>query len=117
MLHKVDSESSRAMKLAIKEAFETRQKDAVIFTQFIKAERDQLVHQYDTDVYADDFITLGIELSGTVELSNLDECIYKPLGSGPYASEDARDVLKLAIDWWLRELEWIDSKALEIQTN
>ncbi len=117
VLRKVDSEFSPTMKLAIREAFETRQKDAVIFTQFIKAERDQLIHQYDTNVYADNVITLGIELNGTIEPSNLDECIFKPLESGFYAGEDARDVLKLAIDWWSSELDWIDGKILEIEKN
>jgi hypothetical protein len=83
VLNKVDSKSSPAMKVAIREAFETRQKDAVIFKEFIKGERDQLIHQYDSDVYAGDTITLGVESDGVVELSDLDECLYKPIENGP----------------------------------
>ena len=47
-LEKVDSKSDNSLDSAIKEAFQSRQKDAPIYRKFIKFERDQLVHRYDT---------------------------------------------------------------------
>jgi hypothetical protein len=117
VLDKVDSHSDPALKCAIQEAYHTRQKSDPLYSGFIKCERDQLIHRYETAIYEGSCITLGVEDAGVVEMFALDECIYKPMESGPFAGEDGRDVLKSAIDWWDAELEWIDARTNEIRST
>ena len=109
VLHRVDSQVGTAMCQSIANAYESRQKNEKIYKDFIKAERDQLIHTYESMAYTGDYIVLGVEADGVVEMFGVDECLYKPIESGPFAGEDQRDVLKLAIDWWAQELDLIDS--------
>jgi hypothetical protein len=43
------------------------------------------------------------------EVVELDENIYRPMLDGPWEGDDARDVLRVAIDWWNAELDKIDA--------
>lgn len=114
-LDKVDSKSDKSLEFAIREACQSRQKAAPIYREFVKIERDQLVHRYESSVFAGATAHLGVGIDGAMKVSLVDDCLYKPLESGPYAGEDARDILQEAIGWWEAELDWIDNRTAELR--
>jgi hypothetical protein len=88
-----------------------------------KRERDNLLKEYRSDVYPLEEISIEIELgparpnSSSAKLSSIEkigENIYKPMLHGPWAGEDARDVVQQAIEWWQRQLDEIDGRALSL---
>jgi hypothetical protein len=42
---------------------------------------------------------------------------YRPMVDGPWAGDDARDVLELAIRWWEQELALIDEQVSRCKGN
>jgi hypothetical protein len=123
VLDKVDGRCPR-YRVPVKTAYQSWKADretSKIFWEFIKDQRDKLVHEYESDAHPDDRISLLIEFGlvsatdGTThnvhEALQLDENIYRPMLSGPWEGNDARDVLREAIDWWKTELDKIDADA------
>ncbi len=120
VLHKVDGQDP-ALKPLVNAAFQRWKEDPcdnAIFWDFIKNQRDRLVHEYDSDAHPSEKISLltefalqsseGSSAMTLGEVFELDENIYRPMLAGPWEGDDARDVLKEAIDWWKRELNAID---------
>jgi hypothetical protein len=123
VLDKVDGIDPR-YAAPIKTAYKAWQSDrsaSKIFWEFIKCQRDRLVHEYDSDAHPTDKISLLFEMDLVSksdglrhkqhEIFELDENIYRPMLAGPWEGEDARDVLTEAIEWWKVELEKIDFAA------
>ena len=123
VLDKVDSRDPR-FKGPVQHAYSEWKSDrsnSKIFWEFIKAQRDKLVHEYESDAHPTDTVPLLFELDlisttdGSTrkhhEVFELDENIYRPMLAGPWEGDDARDVLREAIDWWKVELEKIDLAA------
>lgn len=90
-----------------------------IFREFIERERNNLLKEYRSEVHPLSEIALAFEttLQPLVggppiklrDVAEIDENIYRPMIEGPWAGDDARDVLTAAIEWWERELDAIDS--------
>ena len=123
VLDKVDGKQS-AYERPVKDAYKAWKSDREankIFWEFIKAQRDRLVHEYDTDAHPTDNAIIMLELSlatsagGSLQKQNeiveLAQNSYRPMLAGPWEGDDARDVLQEAIDWWKRELAKIDEAA------
>jgi hypothetical protein len=123
VLHKVDAYDSKLAE-PISDAYTTWKNDREthsIFWDFIKHERDNLVHQYESDVHPSERISLAfsLDLVSTVDgkplnikdVAKLDENIYRPMIDGPWEGNDARDVLQEAIDWWEEQLTQIESSV------
>ena len=91
-----------------------------IYWDFIKDQRDKLIHQYASDVHPLEIIPIAVEYcvasvdDGSEhivsDIFELDENIYRPMLDGPWEGDDARDVLRNAIDWWKAELDKLDSR-------
>jgi hypothetical protein len=127
VLHKVDGIDVR-FKRPVEEAYhrwKAHQKDNRIFWKFVKDQRDKLVHEYESDVYPSDkinlFVTREMRIAASGTAGNdqnpfeLDENLYRPMFAGPWESEDCRDVLKQAIEWWKCELDKIDAAVASAQ--
>ena len=108
----------------VKSAYKAWQVDrqgAKIFWEFIKDQRDKLIHEYDSDAHPTDRVSLSVEMNLLEvgdglgrkhhEIFELDENIYRPMLAGPWEGDDARDVLAEAIEWWKVELDKIDLAA------
>jgi len=90
-----------------------------IFRQFIELERNNILKEYQSNVYPLAEIPLVVgkkslygdnnENDDILELFELDENLYKPLMDGPWEGEDARDVLREAISWWEKEIDAVRS--------
>jgi hypothetical protein len=77
-----------------------------IFWEFIEDERNALLKEARRGVLA-----IPYDLLAGKEGHSVDFQIYAPMVDGPYGGEDCRDVLKLAINWWKRELKEIKRDA------
>jgi hypothetical protein len=120
VLKNVDGKETR-YELPVQDAY-LRWKDdrqsSKIFWQSIRIQRNKLVHEYESDLYPSDQISLLCELSPASisdkpmdlrdGLFDLCENLYRPMIDGPWAGEDSRDVLKESIEWWKSELDKID---------
>jgi hypothetical protein len=93
--------------------------DHLIFREFIKKERDLIIHEYSSNLDLRSAIPIAL-VDGRPALVGendpaindairLDQNIFRPLTSGPWAGEDARDILLEAIEWWESELRTIDA--------
>ena len=83
--------------------------DQDMFRDFIKSERDDLVHLYrfgPSDADGHVLVFDGGDSAATVEAD-----LYRPLVDGPFAGEDARDVFVRAVEWWQTKLNLIDSET------
>lgn len=92
-----------------------------IFREFIERERNTLLKEYEFNIHPLEDVGIVMTMKGQpidggelVEIGQdfkIGENIYRPLMDGPWAGDDARDVLQEAIDWWERELDLIDKLA------
>jgi hypothetical protein len=112
-LDKADAAQGPAFRKAIDEAYLKRQKDHPLYRDFIKKERDRLVHRYESSVAAGDVQHVAIKTEQGVFLGQIGDCMYKPLTDGPFDGEDVRDILSDVIEWWAAEIDWIEAKAAE----
>jgi hypothetical protein len=70
-----------------------------IFWEFIEAERNNIIHEYE----------LGVGQGATVHLGQSKPTEHHYLvNTGPYAGRDQREVLQEAIAWWETYLDGID---------
>lgn len=122
VLHKVDGRNP-ALTQKIKQTYDAWKADRkrhAIYWDFIKDQRDKLIHQYESDVHPLDKVPIAVEYHVVAvddgsehkisDVFELDENIYRPMLDGPWEGDDARDVLRDAIDWWKAELDKIDSR-------
>ena len=123
VLDKVDGRNPIYTK-SIKSAYQIWKADQdsnKIFWCFIKEQRDKLIHEYDSDAHPSHSASIVLEFD-LVSLADgtktrhgtaieLEENIYRPMLAGPWEGDDARDVLREAIDWWSIELDKIDLEA------
>lgn len=89
-----------------------------IFREFIENHRNALLKEYDFKQHS--MIEVPILLSLNLvnlhtgepkkleQIASLGENIYRPILDGYREGDDARDVLKEAIDWWEKQLSVID---------
>lgn len=82
----------------------------LIFMNFIKPERDLLLKEYKSNVEGgvDVYGITFIDENGLEKIESIDAILYRPIMNGHYAGEDARDVLRAALDWWAQELDALD---------
>jgi len=111
VLKKVDGKDKK-IKRSANAAFQkwkSENPEHQIFREFIERERNNLLKEYESDVYPLAEIHLAVE--GERELYTIDENIFRPLLDDAWAGEDARDILTEAIEWWARQLDAIDQEA------
>jgi len=109
VLHKVDAQQSPALAEAVAAAFEAWKADRddnAIFWDFIEAERNQVLKQYEVG-----FLEGPTSLTAAGQIYDLDGSLFCPIVDGPFAGEDCRDLLEQAISWWASQLECIQVDA------
>jgi hypothetical protein len=112
VLDKVDRHTSPNLNSVVTKFYKDWKDDEAsnkMFFDFIKTERDLLMHEYRRG-YQNGDIPIAILPQGA-EYS-LDEGLFSPMIDGPFAGADCRDVLLSAIAWWGEQLDKIDQAAM-----
>lgn len=81
-----------------------------IFLDFIMDERNAVLKEYRSSVYEGTEAAIAV-IGAPADVYFLDGNIFKPMLSGPWAGEDARDLLEKAIEWWASELDAIEARV------
>jgi hypothetical protein len=109
VLSKVDGAREPRIRKAADSAFarwKADRKQHQIFWEFIEDERNALLKEARRGVLA---IPYSLMIGKVTHKADFE--IYAPMVDGPYGGEDCRDVLRLAINWWKRELKDIKGEA------
>jgi hypothetical protein len=122
VLHKVDGQRPHVQQLA-NSAFKNWKSDDrqhEIFREFIEAERNNILKQYQFSHHPLDEVAIAVELTladpenGQLkrhsEVFELGENVYRPIIQGYREGDDARDVYQDALDWWDAQLNSIDAR-------
>jgi hypothetical protein len=126
VLDKVDGVSDPVIQTIQKAAFkrwiDKASVEHHIFRRFIDQERNSVLKEYRSTVYGEAEIPLAVVCeAGVVQEFGaegvLDENLYRPMEDGPWAGEDARDVLRSALQWWDRELTAIEIAVAEVRSQ
>lgn len=122
VLYKVDYISGDAASVSNEQfdLWKKKREEHKIYWDFIRSERNNVLHEYRTAAYPDEKIPIAVEFTlGRVEdgeirherqVIELEENTYRPMLEGPWEGNDARDVLQEAIDWWEEQLNTIDDR-------
>ena len=114
VLHKVDGKQDERLGEVLRERFAEWKdpgfKEHIIFREFIERDRNMLLKEYEHNVYEDSSIPILVTTPEGAYSDALDENLYKPISTGPFEGEDARDILTDAIQWWEKELDCIEDK-------
>ncbi|KAF0209316.1 MAG: hypothetical protein FD171_41 [Actinobacteria bacterium] len=78
-----------------------------VYWDFVCAERNLVLKQYELNWQYDPSL-----VTADGDLFELDAGLYCAIDSGPFEGADIRDMLDMAIDWWDRQLDWIEADAL-----
>jgi hypothetical protein len=120
VLDKVDGENDPRVKAVAGELYRSWRHgdDNAIFRDFIKAERDSIVHEYRTAMSEGPIAIVALHKALSknppADLTDLlEENLFRPLEYGPYAGEDGRDIVDQAVAWWEIQLDEIDHKATQ----
>jgi hypothetical protein len=110
VLDKVDSTISDSHARTIKSAYERWKAEpeaSKIFWMFIEEERNNVLKEYELGFLSG---PIDVVVLPSGEEFTLDENLFCPLNHGPYAGEDCRDVIQMAIDWWKEEINKIETR-------
>jgi len=116
VLYKVDAAADPRVKAVAGDLYQSWKvdDDGAIFRDFIKLERDSIVHEYVTNMIygAVSVATYSVGADSLYEHSPhwLDDNLYRPMGAGIFVGEDGRDVIKIAIAWWELQLDEINRR-------
>ena len=112
VLDKVDSKHSPAVKTAVKAAYQRWKADpegAAIFWHFIEAERNLVLKEYETRFDLSGFDVVVEDEEGQPKTEWLGPEYYIRITAGPFIAEDARELVRDAIEWWEGELQRIEA--------
>lgn len=112
VLHKVDGEAQPQLRGVAERHFKAWKGGDPrhrIFQGFIERERNNILKEYASEI-SEGNIPVAV-LGDDEDTFNLDENLFRPMDSGPYAGEDGRDILKEAIDWWAVRLDELDAEV------
>ncbi len=112
VLHKIDGDISPAHRRVIDahwKVWVAHREEHAIFWDFIESERNAVLKQYEVGYAEGEVPVVALGKSG-LEVHLLDEAIFKPMLSGTFEGEDARDVARDAITWWRTRLDEIEEE-------
>jgi hypothetical protein len=120
VLDKVDGKSP-AVKAGARAAYArwtANTPEHQIFREFIERERNTILKEYEFNLHPGETVEVAIPVKlqrlsdgALIEAATvfpLDNNIYRPLLDGFRETDDARDVLSDAIQWWENELDAIE---------
>lgn len=106
VLAKIDINISSSYNQAINDAWTRLNQTKLntpIFWQFIDAERNNIIHEYE----------VGAGQGATVHLGQNKPTVHHYLiNTGPYSGRDQRDILRAAVSWWESYLDGIDQAVV-----
>jgi len=92
----------KASALKLFEDHKSNQEKHRIFFDFVKKERDIIVHEYDINLGED----YDVVFSSDDTVFSLGD-LYRPLADFEFDGEDVRDLIREAINWWVVQLKII----------
>ena len=123
VLEKVDG-TSQSVRSASRAAFSQWKSGAPeheIFREFIERERNTILKTYDFNLHPSEEVELVLvsnlkrvsdgAIVQSAQVYPIGENIYRPLLDGFREGDDARDVLSDAIEWWDKQLSFIEQAA------
>ncbi len=116
VLRKVDGEDLRRREefdAAYKRWKDAERAEHAVFREFIDNERNRLLKEYSLNVVDSAEVGVGVVSMQDGGVANetafiLDENLFRPVMEGFGAGEDARDVYRLALEWWDSELSQLE---------
>jgi hypothetical protein len=111
VLRKVDGAQRPELGASIEEAWQRWRADPeshAIFWEFIEAERNLLLKEYDPSIVVGEHMLISEDPSGELSARVVGADLYLPFGQGRFEGEDGRDLVRLAIEWWRRELRTVE---------
>jgi hypothetical protein len=117
VLSKVDAQGDpdlRARLDVIWPKWKAGEGPAIVFAGFVEPQRNRVLKEYDMG-YDDGAVWLALgDSDGLATGFDLGEGnLFRPLSSGPFAGEDARDILTDAIAWWDSQLQTLSQPAAD----
>lgn len=109
VLDKIDGDESEEVRLAVKKFWPEWKKgegEHQIFKDFIEHERNAILKTYEFNFAPDPNPIHFTDGNEVFQLEN-EDLFYVPAGTGPYAGEDVRELLRQACDWWTKQLALI----------
>lgn len=116
VLEKVDGGNNATVKTVARELYQSWKfgTENIIFRDFIELERNTILKEYSSRISEGPVPIMAYLQShdgfDAVRQYLIEENIYRPMNSGPYAGEDGRTLLDEAIAWWAAQLEDIDQR-------
>jgi hypothetical protein len=108
VLNEVDAEGGTPeLQTFTKDQYRFTIKNDPLFTDFIKSERDNLVHRYQFGVEATESGIFAFG-GGTDDEAQPFMCDFLIIASGRFAGEDGRDMAREALAWW-------DARLVEVE--
>lgn len=110
---KVDRETSDALSFAIDQVWGrwSSDRDArSLFWDFIETERNLVLKEYERRFLMGEHMIVARPPDGE-ETHVVDSELYIPMVDGAFAGQDAREVVRDAMNWWERELNLIESSS------
>ena len=107
----VRKSAEQRIRDAVTKVFNNHKADNVadkIYFEFIKKERDIIVHEYDINLDCNDWEVVypdGVDFG----LFNLGE-LYRPLTDLSFQGQDVRDLLGDGVKWWKTQLAEIEKE-------
>ena len=113
VLKNVDAKLSDQRRTAIERAWgrwQAQRAKHAIFWEFIEAERNLILKEYEIriDIGNHDVVSRD-PISGAPSVETLGPEYYIPLTEGPFAGQDARELVRDALNWWDEELAAIEA--------
>jgi hypothetical protein len=119
VLDRVDKKTSPQLERAVDVAYaelQSTKPEPVIYWEFIKRERDNLLKEYRTEarqaiVFRPGTAHLNLRTGEQTSSPSGPTTYEHYMESGPFAGQDPRDVVASAIHWWRGYLDAIDAKV------
>lgn len=118
VLHKVDGAADPRVGEVSRELYHSwsEGQDNAIFRDFIKRERDSIVHEYKSAMSEGPIaiVSVATALSKGASCSEdlLEDNLYRPMDLGKFAGEDGRDLIDDALEWWRVQLDEVDRRVV-----
>jgi hypothetical protein len=90
----------------------------LIFRDFIDKERNSILKEYQSNMTSGPVPMVAYLQTNdgfdTIRQFLIEENIYRPVSTGPFAGEDGRTLIDEAIRWWFSQIDEIDRRVHDV---